>query len=211
MALLKNLVESIEKEKRGPYGGIVKKRLMEFENMMKKSSEEVFKELCFCILTANFNAERSILIQETLGHALLTLPKRKLAERLKALGHRHPNTRAAYIVEARKFKYSLKKILKSFRDEALAREWLARNIKGFGFKEASHFLRNVGFKNVAIIDFHIIDLLARYGLIEKQKSLSAKKYLEIERLLESIAKKTGVTLAELDLYLWCMETGKVLK
>ena len=41
--------------------------------------------------------------------------------------------------------------------------------------------------------------------------MSKKKYLEIEGLLRKIAGKTGLTLGELDLYLWYLETGKILK
>ena len=80
-------------------------------------------------------------------------------------------------------------------------------------KEASHFMRNVGFKNVAIIDFHISDLLVKEKLIPKSeaKSLSKNQYLKIENILRQIAQKAGLNLAELDLYLWYMETGKVLK
>jgi len=84
-------------------------------------------------------------------------------------------------------------------------------VKGFGYKEASHFLRNIGFENLAIIDFHIIDSLVDAGLIEKPKTITPKKYLEIETMLKKIAEKSGMNLAELDLYLWCNETGKVLK
>ncbi|HOW37251.1 MAG TPA: N-glycosylase, partial [Candidatus Pacearchaeota archaeon] len=77
----------------------------------------------------------------------------------------------------------------------------------------SHFLRNIGYKNVAIIDFHIVDLLVRENLIEqpKSKSLTPKKYLEIENILRKIAEKTKTSLGELDLYLWYKETGTVLK
>jgi len=91
------------------------------------------------------------------------------------------------------------------------REWIVRNVKGLGYKEASHFLRNIGFTQYAIIDFHIIDLLLKYKLIEKPKTLSKTKYLEIEELLRQIAKKLNLNLAELDLYMWYMETGKILK
>ena len=88
---------------------------------------------------------------------------------------------------------------------------LIRNVKGIGPKEASHFLRNIGYSGFAILDFHIINILARYGLIEKPKTLTKRRYLEIEELLRSIAAKTDLSLAELDLYLWYMETGKILK
>ena len=94
------------------------------------------------------------------------------------------------------------------------REKLVKDIKGLGMKEASHFLRNIGFKDVAIVDFHIIDLLNREKLVNfdrKKGGLSKQKYLEIEKVLEDLGKKVGLDLAELDLYLWYMETGKVLK
>jgi len=84
-------------------------------------------------------------------------------------------------------------------------------VKGIGYKESSHFLRNVGFDDYAIIDFHIIDLLVKYQLIKRPKTITKNKYLEIEKILKKIAEKTNLTLAELDLYLWYMETGKILK
>ena len=78
-------------------------------------------------------------------------------------------------------------------------------------KEASHFLRNIGYKDVAIIDFHIIDLLERNGLIKKPKNMTKDKYIEIENILRSLARDVDLDLASLDLYLWYIETGKVLK
>ena len=91
------------------------------------------------------------------------------------------------------------------------RTWLVQNIKGLGYKEASHFLRNIGYDDYAIIDFHIIDILTQYGFIKKPKSLSKKRYLEIEQDLNHIAQLCDLTLAELDFYLWYLETGKILK
>lgn len=190
---------------------LVEKRLMEFSEMRKKKSTDIFKELCFCILTANFNAEKSIKIQEKIGDGFLNLSESQLAERLKELGHRYPNTRARYIVLARKYKDSLKMIINSFKEEIKLRDWLVKNIKGIGYKEASHFLRNIGYFNFAILDFHIIDCLVNYRLIDKPKILTKRNYLEIEKLLKDVAKKAGINLAQLDLYLWYFETGKILK
>jgi len=208
---VRRLLESIEELKRTEVRSLIDKRIREFEETGKKPSSEIFKELCFCMLCANYDAERSIKIQKAIGDGFLNLPEPQLAERLKALGHRFPNARAGYIVEARKYKDSLKTIMGSFNDGDELREWLIRNVKGIGPKEASHFLRNIGYSGFAILDFHIIDILARYGLIEKPKTLTKRRYLEIEDLLRSIAAKTGLSLAELDLYLWYMETGKILK
>lgn len=190
---------------------LVDSRIKEFKKLGEQSSDEIFKELCFCILTANFNAEGGIKIQKEIGNGFLTLTEAQLVKKLKELGHRYPKTRAGYVIEARKYKDSLKETIRSFEDEHKLREWLDKNVKGLGYKEASHFLRNVGFENLAVIDFHIIDILAKYNVIEKPKTLTRRKYLEIEELLRKIAKKLDINLAELDLYLWHAETGKVLK
>jgi len=189
----------------------VDSRLREFRNLGKRTNEEIFSELCFCILTANFQAERGMRIQEEIGNGFSTLSGRELTGRLRELGHRYPNVRAKFIAEARKHHGSLKETIESFGSGEKAREWLVENVKGLGYKEASHFLRNIGFGNLAIIDFHIIDMLEKHGMIERPKTLTKKKYLEIEGVLKKIAEKLGMSLAELDLYLWYEETGKVLK
>lgn len=216
------LIERIRKVKRSRVKSIIEKRVKEFERVGRSSSNEIFKELCFCILTANFNAERAIEIQQKIGDEFLTLGEKSLAKKLKELGHRYPNARAKYIISARRQKDKIIGRIKSVSgqtdklsangfDEFELREWLVKNVKGLGYKEASHFLRNIGYKNLAIIDFHILDLLERFGIIKKPKTLSRRKYLEIEEKLRKIAKATGLILAELDLYLWYMETGEVLK
>jgi N-glycosylase/DNA lyase len=209
--LMETLVEKVRALSESDVGRTVKSRIMEFEEAGRKLDEDVFGELCFCILTANFNAERSIRIQDDVRNGFCTFSASELASRFKKLGHRFPDARAKYIVEARRHTSGLKERLGSFKDERELRAWLADNVKGLGYKEASHFLRNIGYKNVAIVDFHIIDLLVRYGLIEKPKTLTKKRYLEIEGTLQKIADRLGMSLAELDLYLWYMETGKVLK
>jgi len=175
------------------------------------SSSEIFKELCFCLLTANFSAERCIEIQRAIGDGFLTLPEALLAERLRELGHRFPRARARYIVEARRFRDSLREVLESFGNSRELRDWLVREVRGVGYKEASHFLRNVGRTDVAIIDRHILNLLVEYGLIERPRALTRRRYLEIEGLLREVAEMAGLSLGELDLYLWYLETGKVLK
>jgi len=205
------LIEKIKKLKRSKIKNLIQKRIKEFKKIGKSSSNEIFKELCFCILTANFSAERGIEIQQKIGNEFLTLEERLLARRLKELGHRYPNTRARYIVGARKQKDKIVHAIKSLTNEIELREWLVKNVKGLGYKEASHFLRNIGYKNVAIIDFHILDLLERFKIINKARSLTKRNYLEIEGILRKIANTAGLTLAELDLYLWYMETGKILK
>ena len=206
---LLNLIKGLKENK--AVRGLVNRRLGEFRRLKESSGNEIFKELCFCLLTANFNAERSIRIQHELGEAFLKESESKLAEELKRLGHRYPKTRAKYIVEARKPMEAVIEAVRSPNDHEKVREWLVRNIRGLGYKEASHFLRNIGYKDLAILDFHVLDILEKYGVIKKPKTLTKRKYLEIEEKLRCLAKKLGLTLAELDLYLWYLETGKILK
>lgn len=187
--------------------------MFEFSELGKKSSNEIFKELCFCLLTANFSAQGGIKIQNEIGDGFIQLSLEDLAKKLSELGHRFPNTRAGFIFEARKNQNDIKKILSSFPEDKTRRDWLVKNIKGLGMKESSHFLRNIGYKNVAIIDFHIVDLLVSHGIIKKpqSRSLTNKQYLEIEAVLEKICNETNLCQGELDLYLWYKETGKILK
>jgi len=208
---MKRLLQSIKNLKNSKVKNLVDTRLREFKEIGNGSSNEIFEELCFCILTANFNAERSMKIQRQIGDEFLTISKSDLARKLRELGHRFPDTRARYVVDARKYKNLLKDIVKTFNDGNELREWIVKNVKGIGYKEASHFLRNIGYTSFAIVDFHIIDVLTKHKIIEKPNMLTKRKYLEIEDLLGKIARKSNVNLAELDLYLWYMETGKILK
>jgi len=86
-------------------------------------------------------------------------------------------------------------------------------VKGLGWKEASHFLRNVGYLDIAILDRHIMSNMREYGLIPNEgvKGLTRRRYLEYERLLEEVARRVGISPGEMDLYLWYRKTGKVLK
>jgi N-glycosylase/DNA lyase len=207
---MQELINKIEELKKSEINIRINERLKEFKNINKESNEEIFSELCFCLLTANFNAEKTIKIQNEIGECFLSDNQKELEEKLKNYGHRFPNKRAEYICKARNCKDKLNEVV-SFHDKKALREWIINNVKGLGYKETSHFLRNVGFDDYAIIDFHIIDLLVKYNLIKRPKTVTKNKYLEIEKILKKIAEKTNLTLAELDLYLWYMETGKILK
>ena len=206
-----NLSKDLQKLKQTKINSQVNSKIQEFKELGKKSNNELFKELCFCILTANYSAEPAIKIQNEINNGFITFTKSQLVKKLKSLGHRFPNKRAEYILEARKHKNSLKKIIRTSQNEFELREWIVENIKGLGFKESSHFLRNIGYENCALIDCHIVDLLVKYKIIKKPKTLTKNKYLEIEQTLAEIAQKSNLTQAKLDLYLWYLETGKILK
>ncbi len=204
------LTDLINELKNSPISKKIKRKIKEFKSIDLDSNEELFSEMCFCLLTANFNAEKSIKIQEEIGECFSTHSKEEISKKLKDYGHRFPNKRAEYIHESKKCRNKLKNIV-GFHDRQIMREWFVKNVKGLGYKEVSHFLRNIGFDDYAIIDFHIVDVLVKHSIIKKPKTLTKKRYLEIEDKLREIARKTDLTLSELDLYLWYMETGKILK
>ncbi|MDI9643638.1 MAG: N-glycosylase/DNA lyase [Candidatus Verstraetearchaeota archaeon] len=190
---------------------MVKKRIEEFAKVgASMNPDRIFSELCFCILTANCSAEGGIRIQQTVGDGFRSIEQKELTSILRSLGYRFPNRRSEFICTA---KGSIPKIMDALHmDDRMAREWLVENIKGIGYKEASHFLRNIGRNDLAIIDRHVLRFLLQKGLILKTpKSLSRTSYMAFETLLAKISEKLGITLAELDLYIWYLMTGKVLK
>ena len=208
---MKNLTRRIERLKKTPLKKTIDNRMKEFAYFQDAPSKEVFSELCFCFMTANFQAQKSWDIQQELGSRLWELGEIELQEELKRLGHRFWPQRGTAIYNARWLKDSIKSELGKFENEILMRDWIVKNLKGLGMKEASHFLRNIGYNDVAIIDKHIINILVNEGLIERPKTLTPKKYIEIENTLRELGEKTNLNLGELDLYLWSEQTGKVLK
>lgn len=208
---MEKLIRRVEGLKKTPLKTIIDERMKDFNYFRQASSEEVFLEMCFCFMTANFQAEKSWEIQKEVGSGFWELPEEELQLRLKSLGHRFWPQRGTRICEARGFKDSILDELSKFNNEIEMREWIVKNFKGLGMKEASHFLRNIGYNDVAIIDKHIINILVAEGLIERPKTITPSKYIEIENILRELGDKTNLSLGELDLYLWSEQTGKVLK
>ena len=208
---MKDLIESVENLINSDIKELVDKRIHEFSVIKQDSITKIFKELCFCVMTANCGAEKCIEVHEGVGDGFLTLSETQLSERFKELGYRFPNLRAKYIAEDQNYINLLEEKLKNNENEQELRDWIVKTMKGIGYKEASHFLRNIGYKNYAIVDFHIIDLLMKHDLYQRPKNLTKKRYLEVENLLKEIASILNLNLAELDLYLWYLETGKILK
>jgi N-glycosylase/DNA lyase len=98
------------------------------------------------------------------------------------------------------------------KDSLSAREFLVKNIKGIGYKEASHFLRNIGYRDLCIVDRHIIHLMHELHVF-KDASVpgTSKKYLELEKQIKDYAKSRNYDVDELDLVLWSIKTGYVFK
>ncbi len=200
---VKNLMES-------EVGIKAKQRIQEFERFKNHSNEKWFSELCFCLLTANTSAEMGLRVQKKIGEKnFLVLPEKKLSKELKKAGSRFHTRRASFICSARKFS-DIKELI-NLIPEKEKRNFLVKNIKGLGLKEASHFLRNTGNFNYAIIDKHVWNIAKENRLVKKEAELNKKNYLVLEKKLSRLAKELNLFLGELDLYLWCMKTGKIIK
>jgi N-glycosylase/DNA lyase len=208
---LKRIYES----KRGEILG----RLKEFKEIwVKGRDEEIFEELSFCIFTPQSKARACFNAIDRLRTTGLLLrgSSREIAERINDV--RFKNKKAAYLVKARDFfsrneKVNIKSALSQFKNSQECREWLVKNITGLGYKEASHFLRNIGFgENMAILDRHVLKNLKNLKVIsEVPESLSRAKYLDIEKRMAAFSEQIRIPFSHLDLVLWYKETGEILK
>jgi N-glycosylase/DNA lyase len=197
---------------------IIKQRMHEFEEVYKLGDEAIFTELCFCIFTAGSSARSGLNCIDAIRNIILTGSASELESRIQNK-HRYPKARAEYIIHTREYlqqehNFKIKELIESFDDKLKLRDFFATNkgIKGLGYKESSHFLRNIGFKGYAILDIHILRSLHEFGVIDNPQPPSTRnKYLEIEAKLKEFAKEIGIDFDELDLLLWSNRTGEVLK
>lgn len=207
---MRSLINQIKELQKSKINDLVESRILEFNSFKDKSEDDWFQELCFCILAANSKQKTAENIQKSLGNKILTISQSDLSKFIRDSKHRFHNNKAKYIIEARSF-IPIKDKLQNL-NEIEARNILAKNIKGLGMKEASHFLRNIGFsKNLAIIDRHIINILSENNIMEKPKTISPKIYLEAEEKFNKIAKELNISSSKLDLLMWYLKTGEIAK
>jgi len=190
---------------------IIKKRLKEFSAVR---GDAIFYELCFCLLTPQSNAHKcwdcvGILKNKDFINKKLSLTELKKILRDKT---RFYKNKSNYLKLIKNQYNKTIKILKKIKNNKEKREFLVKNIKGLGYKEASHFLRNIGYRNLAILDRHILKNLQKFKVINKiPTSLNKKDYLSIEEKFYKFSKKSDIPMDELDLLFWSMETGKIFK
>jgi len=190
----------------------IRRRLGEFRDV---DPSEYFYELVYCLLTPQTSAENAGRVVDKLRelsfHELPVDPEPILRSRSTYIRfHRTKSSRLLKLKE--EFPIVLRSITPDIPPFEL-REWLVKNVKGLGYKEATHFLRNVGRNGgLAILDRHILRNLKRLGAIRSlPKTLSRKKYLSIEQQFMRFAGRFGIPLDELDLLFWSMETGVIRK
>ena len=197
----------------------IRERLAEFDDIWQNGSDlKLWEEMVFCFFTGGCSARMGLNSIEAVRHLLMSGDQEELANTLVGK-HRYPNARAGYIVASRDFLQEhcgmrLREKLNSFTDDLERRDWLVKEkrIKGLGYKEASHYLRNIGFKGYAILDKHVLRSMAELGIIEDPKPPNTRtKYLTYENLLKQFADQIQIDFDEIDLVLWSMKTGEILK
>lgn len=193
-------------------------RLDYFKSLFNKNDEEIiFEELIFCILTPQSKARMAekCVINLKKENLIFSNDVKSIADRLNLV--RFKNNKASYIVEIKKkltVKGKISIIEKiNIQDLLETRDNLVDLVKGYGYKEASHFLRNIGFgENLAILDRHILKNLKLFDAIEDiPKTLGRKKYLEIEDKMREFSKKISIPLSHLDFVFWYKEAGEIFK
>jgi N-glycosylase/DNA lyase len=190
----------------------IRSRLSDFAAV---APSEYFYELIYCLLTPQSsakNAEQVVSLLRNAGFHMEDISPEPFLHRKECYIRFH-NVKSRYLLQM-KDRYSvIARKLSEPVPAAELRDWLVQNVLGLGYKEASHFLRNIG-KNdsLAILDRHILRNLQRLGLIRSiPTSLNRKQYIEIEKRFSKFASAIGIALDELDLVFWSMETGEIRK
>ena len=217
--------EKINKEKHDEILKIHKEIKKEIEKAIKGykkawegTEKEVFAEMAFCILTPQSKAKNAWqAISNLVENGLLYEGEpEEIVDFLNIV--RFKNNKSRYLVELRELmtkdgKLQPKKILSEIGDTFEKRKWILKNIKGMGLKEANHVLRNLGFgENIAILDRHVLRNLKALNVIDEiPKTVTEKKYYEIEEKMREYSEFSKIKMDELDLVLWYKEAGEIFK
>ena len=194
-------------------------RLEEFREVLRSGSDLRFwEEMVYCFFTGGCSARMGLRSVEAVRPHLLDGSHDVVMNALVGV-HRYPRARARYVVTSREFLQEhcgleLRTKLLGFKDSHERRDWLVaeKGIKGLGYKEASHYLRNIGFRGYAILDKHVLRCMAELNLIGDPKPPNSRKtYLSVEKALKRFADTINIDFDEIDLVLWSMKTGEILK
>lgn len=189
----------------------IQSRLQEFAAVPR--SDYVY-ELVYCMLTPQSSAVHAAQALEVLKAEEALHDERMIADVLARREHyiRFHRTKARHITAVMRQFDQIAAMLNNGADAFEQRRWLVGHVKGVGWKEASHFLRNIGHRDLAILDRHILKNLRYHGVIRSlPKTLTTKRYLAIEQRFRRFAQALGVSMDELDLLFWSNETGQILK
>jgi N-glycosylase/DNA lyase len=202
----------------------IESRLEDFRELREASDTRLFQELAFVIFSSQSQAENAWRAAEELGkEGLKGKSKSEIEEVLRNNEVSYEKDKSDYIAWNRHFlsqptfedSSSDLKIKDRIRPDNLSksRKWFAENIKGIGWKGASHFLRNIGYGNgFAILSTHTVAVLYDLGVLDSSEPPNNREeYLEMEEKMLQFSEEVGIDIKALDLVLWSMRTGEVFK
>ncbi len=199
---------------------LIEEKFAAFEAVGNKNNKkELFREMAFCLLTPQSKAVAAWEAIENLteNNLLFNGTPEELQPYLRKI--RFMVRKSNYIVEARE------KFLNTnnhpgffdqfppFENQKEFREYLVKNVKGYGYKEASHFMRNTGKgSELTILDRHILKILLNCGLLKSiPSSMTGRVYRDTEEIMESFASDTGIPIHHMDFVMWFEATGTIFK
>jgi len=167
-----------------------------------KADKQIFYDLCFAICAPQTKFEQNKPTIERLAANNFfeeDIPEWVLRDILTPV--RFFNVKTGRLIKAKKQFPFVREVVRGKGSGHSKRMLLKRDIDGLGMKTTSHFLRNQGVQDLAIIDTHILKFL-------NEESVSGdKKYLKLEEAFGEIADSMWLTIAELDTYLWKVASG----
>jgi len=199
------------KKKYDEFNILIKSRLNEFSLV---SESEYFYELCFCICTPQSKAKNAIQVVEKLKDKDFFNKPFNPVKILSDKRHyiRFHNQKANRLIKLISAYPRIIEILKSDLSAFDKRNKIKEAVDGFGYKESSHFMRNIGYLDLAILDRHILKHLVLCKVYKDfPKVSSAKQYFDVEKKFLKFANSVGIPMDELDLLFWSYETGEILK
>jgi N-glycosylase/DNA lyase len=131
--------------------------------------------------------------------------------------YRFPHVRAKQLEETRQALIRVNGGLPALIDNSIedleARRRLVREVSGFGPKQASMFLRNVGRSyDLAILDSHVMRFGCAIGVLSGQAPTSLSRYEELERSFRHYANATGYSVGCVDSAVWItMQAAKAIR
>jgi N-glycosylase/DNA lyase len=173
------------------------KRTKERFDLSRKTDKDVFYDICFCLCAPQTKWRLNIEVQKKLREIDFYqkgCDQQELEEIVKSV--RFFRVKAVHLLEAREdFPHILANV-RSNKTSQAKRDWMVDSIRGCGMKVASHFLRNLGNEDLAIIDTHIINFM------DMGKPTSRTDYEFFESEFRKIAEANKLSIMELDMYLW---------
>jgi N-glycosylase/DNA lyase len=192
-------------------------------NWRSKPECDLLKELTLCILSSSIKYEVALLYTVKLDKSnyFVKAINNKLNEEQilncltepitmsgKSIRYRFPKIRSSQLSKTINNIYengdTIKRLLNKTNSSIEARDLFVSICSGIGYKQASMFLRNIGFGyDLAIIDTHIIDYLKLVNVIPLYMNVRSKSvYSKIENLYSEYAQSKQFDIKKLDVAIW---------